>query len=123
MNQHRFISGFLSTVILVASLQSCLPPDFNFNTNRVTQVDFSLTNPSTQAIYDLQDQQKVDSLILLMSDENANTRYWAAMAFASIKLEKAVDALLPLLKDEVLDVRIAAAYALGQIGKRARKIA
>lgn len=114
MSIHRFISGLLSIVVLVAGIQSCLPPDFN--SNDLTKIDYLLTSPATQAIYDLQDQQKVDSLLLLTKDKDANTRYWAAMAFASIKDEAAVDALTSLLKDPVEDVRITAAYALGQIG-------
>lgn len=114
MSIHRFISGLIIIVALVAGIQSCLPPDFN--SNDLTKINYLLTSPATQAIYDLQDQQKVDSLLLLTKDKDANTRYWAAMAFASIRDEKAVDALISLLKDPIEDVRIAAVYALGQIG-------
>ncbi len=111
----RFIGGVLMVGIWLASIQSCLPPDFNVN--NANTIDYLLTNSTTQAIYKLQDQQEVDSLLLLMKDKNANTRYWAAVAFASIKDDKAVDALITLLNDPIEEVRIVAAYALGQIGK------
>ena len=43
-------------------------------------------------------------------------RYYAVMAFASIKNVVTYDSLFRMLKDPVLEVRAAAAYALGQSG-------
>ncbi|NJL76415.1 MAG: HEAT repeat domain-containing protein [Saprospiraceae bacterium] len=68
-------------------------------------------------VLDLQDRQQTDSLLLLLSSKDATTRYWAAMAFASIKDKNAIDTLAQLLLHDRLDsVKIAAAYSLGQIG-------
>lgn len=106
--KHLFAYLFFFTLVV-----ACLPPE----DEDTTTINYELTSKEVKAIYELQDKQEVDSLLLLLNDKYATKRYWAARAFASIKEEKAVDSLANLLQDESERVRIAAAYALGQIGE------
>ncbi len=99
---------------LVLAVISCLPPE---EVEDTTTINYDLTSKEVKAIYELQDKQEVDSLLLLLQNKYATQRYWAASAFGSIKEKKAVDSLEVLLRDESEAVRIAAAYALGQIGE------
>ncbi len=99
-------------VLIVLHFHACQPLDLNQSNTIEKDVRMSVV----QEVYELQDQQKVDSLIALLNDKNSTKRYWATLAFASIKAEAAVDTLIPLLDDPLEDIRTAAAYALGQIG-------
>lgn len=101
------------TIVLGLLMTSCLPPE-EVDT---TTINRDLLSQEVKTIYELQDRQEVDSLLLLLSNRFATQRYWAARAFGSLKSKKAVDSLSNLLNDEVEAVRIAAAYALGQIGE------
>ncbi|MEM9990456.1 MAG: HEAT repeat domain-containing protein, partial [Bacteroidota bacterium] len=109
----RYIFSFL--LLSLVLLNGCLPPE-EVDT---TTINYDLFSTEVKQIYELQDRQEVDSLLLLLNDPFATQRYWAARAFGSIKSEQAVDSLARLLNDEVEAIRVAAAYALGQIGDAA----
>lgn len=91
---------------------SCVPAS---EENKTTIVK-DWNNAEVQRIYTLQDELKADSLIELLSDEEATVRYWASRAFASLKSKNAVKSLIPLLQDTVPEIRYMSAYALGQTG-------
>ena len=82
----------------------------------LTEVNFDLSKPEFQRVYDLQDQQMVDSLVAFFDHKDPTYRYAAAMAFASIKDSTIINSLARLLQDDIEEVRVAAAYAMGQIG-------
>ncbi len=82
----------------------------------LTEVNFDLSKPEFQRVYDLQDRQEVDSLVAFFDHKDPSYRYAAAMAFASIKDSSIVNSLAKLLEDDIEEVRTAAAYAMGQIG-------
>jgi len=82
----------------------------------LTEVNFDLSKPEFQRVYDLQDRQEVDSLVAFFDHKDPTYRYAAAMAFASIKDSSIVNNLAKLLEDDIEEVRTAAAYAMGQIG-------
>lgn len=82
----------------------------------LTEVNFDLSKPEFQRVYDLQDRQEVDSLVTYFDHKDPTYRYAAAMAFASIKDSSIVNSLAKLLDDDIEEVRTAAAYAMGQIG-------
>ena len=82
----------------------------------LTEVNFDLSKPEFQRVYDLQDRQEIDSLVTFFDHKDPTYRYAAAMAFASIKDSSIVNSLAKLLQDDIDEVRTAAAYAIGQIG-------
>ena len=111
MLKHYFFFLILSVVFF----SQCVPAKEEI----LTDVNFDITKPEFQRLYDLQDQQLTDSLEFYFDHKDPSYRYAAAMAFASIKKDSSVvNSLAALLSDEVEEVRIAAAYAMGQIGAR-----
>jgi cyclophilin family peptidyl-prolyl cis-trans isomerase/HEAT repeat protein len=84
---------------------------------KLTDVHWDFSDPEIVKLYNFQDQQNVDSLLVYFHHANPTYRYGAAMAFGSFKDKRAVDGLKMLLQDEIIEVRDAAAYALGQIGE------
>lgn len=102
---------FFAGILLI---NSCVPPDYGKEKYEGIGIDFN--NKEIQTIYNLQQKQAADSLLLFLSHDNPTHRYVAAIAFASLKDNKAVDSVAQLLNDPFTDVRIAAAHALGQIG-------
>jgi len=85
--------------------------------NRTTDsFTIDLKDPSIQRIYEFQDRQLTDSLLVLFQHREPVYRYLAAMAFASIKDSSAVRPLAGLLVDDYTPIRRAAAYAMGQTG-------
>ena len=84
---------------------------------KLTEIKVDTSDPAFQQIYTLQDKQDVDSLYTFFNHKDPSYRYSAALAFGSIKGEKAkaaIDSLSKLLQDEISGVRVGAAYALGQ---------
>ena len=111
----KYIYWYLFVLVGIFGLSSCLSVEDKL----ITEINIDTADPVFQKIYNLQDKQEVDSLILFFKDKDPSYRLTAAMAFASIggsKAEKRIDSLATLLDDDILDVRAAAAYALGQIG-------
>ena len=82
----------------------------------ITDVKISNTDPVYQRLYDLQDQQNVDSLLAYFNDPNPALRLTAVKAMASVQSSAAIDSLVMMLADPILEVRTAAAYAIGQSG-------
>jgi cyclophilin family peptidyl-prolyl cis-trans isomerase len=109
---------FLATIIccLFSTFFSCVPPEYGKEKYEGVAIDFN--DKQIQDIYNLQERQSSDTLMLYLKHNNPTYRYLAATAFGALKDKMATDTLMQLLNDEMLDVRIAAAYALGQIGDK-----
>lgn len=103
---------FLIFGLFVLLLGFCTPPA----NKKLTEVRTNFSDSLLQKIYDFQDRQQTDSLLLYFHDADPSYRYAAALAMGSIKDSTAIDSLIPLLGDEIEKVRVAAAYSLGQIG-------
>jgi len=102
----------MACAALVCLVMGCGP-----TTNRTTDsFNIDLKDPSIQRIYEFQDRQLTDSLLVLFQHREPVYRYLAAMAFASIKDSSAVRPLAGLLVDDYTPIRRAAAYAMGQTG-------
>lgn len=84
--------------------------------SQIQELDYSLKNASLKKVFNLQEQQNLDSLLYYLQSEDVNLRYAAAKAFASFQTQEASKALAPYLKDTLTEIRSAVAYALGQIG-------
>lgn len=101
--------------VLVLCISSCIP----VTQEPITTVSLDVTNRTYQKIYDYQDKQQLDSLLLYTRHEDPSYRYLVANALASFQDEGGLDSLYVLLQDPVMKVRTAAAYAIGQIGSKA----
>lgn len=109
----RYLSVTLVMCMVMMALQQCVPAEQKEIQNEL----FSLNEATLRSIYNVQQAQHRDSLILLLSSEDATTRYGAARAFASIQDSTALKALIPLLSDPYQEIRSMAAYAMGQLGQ------
>ncbi len=107
----RYIFFSISILMLTFAV-ACIP----VKEEKLTEIKFDIKDKTIQNLFDLQDQQKTDSLLPYFSAKDPTHRYCAAMAFASFKNPDIIDSLAQLLNDEVDEVRIAAAFALGQQG-------
>lgn len=97
---------------MMAIWTSCVPVE----EEEKIPFDISAKLPEIRHVFDLQNENNVDSLVLLLSSEDPSMRYAAARAFASIQDTSALQALLPLLSDAQGEIRSMAAYAVGQMG-------
>ena len=89
-----------------------------YEEEKLVEINLDLQDLELQKIYDLQDKQLVDSLLVYFNHVDPSYRYAAAMSMGSIKGDKgrkSLDSLIALLKDEVTGVRLGAAYSLGQL--------
>lgn len=77
--------------------------------------DARLHQGTIRHVYNLQEEQDKDSLVMALSSEDPSERYAAARAFASFQDTSALVALLPLLADPQQQVRSMAAFAIGQL--------
>jgi cyclophilin family peptidyl-prolyl cis-trans isomerase/HEAT repeat protein len=104
--------GILVMLGLALMVGACVPVE------EKTEVpfDISATQSKIRNVFDLQNEQDRDSLILLLASEDPSLRYAAARAFASYQDTSALKALLPLLQDAQGKVRMMAAVAIGQLG-------
>jgi len=107
---HFFKVLLLSTVVFL--MHSCVPKTESIK----TQVNTNLSDPILQEVFDLQDRHSMDSLYGYLKHSDPSYRYYAALAFGSIKDAACLDSLYLVLNDPIMEVRSAAAYALGQIG-------
>ncbi len=96
---------------------SCVPAKKEPPSPQALTFSPNFTETKHQIIFNWQDKSSSDSLYQYLKDENAQIRYFGAMAFGSNRDSSAIPQLIPLLADSSVAVRIAAAYALGQIGK------
>ena len=105
--------GILSIPIgILLLLAACVPVEEKV----VVPFDVNPAQPKIRQVFDLQNAQNKDSLVLLLSSEDPSLRYAAARAFASFQDTSALKALLPLLLDAESRVRMMAAVAVGQLG-------
>lgn len=93
-------------------LSACVPVEEKVQ----TPFDVSMSQSKIRHVFDLQNDQDKDSLILLLTSDDPSLRYAAVRAFASYQDTSALNALLPLLLDPQGEVRMMAAYAVGQMG-------
>jgi len=93
-------------------LHSCVPGfDKDFD-----GVDLDLSKDQYKAAFNLQDQQKIDSLYALLRSEDPTLAYIAGQAFASIQEKQSIDSVAVQLNNIYPRVRSMSAFALGQIG-------
>jgi cyclophilin family peptidyl-prolyl cis-trans isomerase/HEAT repeat protein len=100
------------TIGCILLLAACVPVEEKTE----MPFDISAAQPKIRHVFDLQNAQDKDSLILLLSSEDPALRYAAARAFASILDTSALTPLLPSLQDPHGKVRMMAAVAVGQMG-------
>ena len=112
MNRPLLVLWLPFFLLLIAQ---CTPP----TEQKLTEVRSSFSDEALRRLYDFQDRQLTDSLLPYFRHADPTYRYYAALAFASIKDPLALDSLSVLLSDEIEKVRTAAAYAIGQIGESA----
>jgi len=98
-------------IFFIAFAISCVPAFDRSNEG----VDVNFQNAEVKNLLDLQDEQKRDSLLLFLNDENPTLAFLATMAFASYNDESVLDSLYAQLSHPSLEVRAAAAYSIGQI--------
>jgi cyclophilin family peptidyl-prolyl cis-trans isomerase len=111
----NIIQKVIFLLLIIAICKSCVPPEYGKENFGNIQIDFN--NKQVQRIYGLQERQNIDSLFIMLRDENSTYRYIAVTALGALKDSTTIDSLSVLLKDKLMDIRIAAAYSLGQIGK------
>lgn len=108
----RIIKSLLfASIILIA----CVPPSKEVNST----VNFDIKNQEVQKLIDFQDKGLIDSIKPYFYSKDANDRYLAARAAASIKSNSLSEELSQILGDSNMEIRAMAAYALGQIGDEA----
>ncbi|MEM9547029.1 MAG: peptidylprolyl isomerase [Bacteroidota bacterium] len=106
----RFSGLFI--LIFGLCVTSCLP----VTQEPITKVTLDVNDPIFQKLYNYQDQQQLDSLLLYTNHFDPSYRFMVANALASIQDKNGLDSLYKLLYDPVMRVRTAAAYAIGQVG-------
>ena len=94
------------------TINSCVPPSNEI----ITDINNANSDLVYQGIYNHQDKQNIDSVLLYFNHSNPGYRLAAVNAMASIQSELSIDSLVETLGDPIIEVRTAAAYALGQIG-------
>ena len=97
---------------LMITINSCVPPSNEI----ITDINNANSDLVYQRIYNHQDKQNIDSVLLYFNHSNPGYRLAAVNAMASIQSELSIDSLVEMLGDPIIEVRSAAAYALGQIG-------
>ncbi len=100
---HVFFIGILF-------LAGCVP----YDQESFEDIAISFSSAELQKIYNFQDNEETDSLLVYLSAKAPSIRLVAAQAFSSIQDSAFTDTLASLLYDRNNEVRIAAAYALGQ---------
>ena len=103
--------NYLFILIISVCITSCIP----VTQERITEVTLDVTDPVFQQLYDYQDRQQLDSLLLYTSHFDPSYRFMVANGLASFQSKDGLDSLYKLLYDPVMKVRTAAAYAIGQI--------
>lgn len=101
--------------LLICSLASCLP----VSEEVANTLDVTVANETSRYMFDLQNAQKIDSLLFFLENGNASQRYIAARAFGSIQDGESAELLQNLLQDPNQDIAAQAAFSLGQIGQEA----
>lgn len=100
-------------LVVMAIIISCVPPK-DSNSNNEAKQDFS--NPLSQRIYKLQQEQNLDSLLYFIESDDPMARFCATRAFASFKTPAAIPAIRMILKDTIQAIKEEAVYVAGQLG-------
>ena len=111
MNRYIHIISWLLMALMI-TINSCVPPSNEI----ITDINNANSDLVYQGIYNHQDKQNIDSVLLYFNHSNPGYRLAAVNAMASIQSELSIDSLVEILGDPIIEVRTAAAYALGQIG-------
>ena len=111
MNRYIHIISWLLMALMI-TINSCVPPSNEI----ITDINNANSDLVYQGIYNHQDKQNIDSVLLYFNHSNPGYRLAAVNAMASIQSELSIDSLVETLGDPIIEVRTAAAYALGQIG-------
>ena len=111
MNRYIHIISWLVMALMI-TINSCVPPSNEI----ITDINNANSDLVYQGIYNHQDKQNIDSVLLYFNHSNPGYRLAAVNAMASIQSELSIDSLVEILGDPIIEVRTAAAYALGQIG-------
>ena len=111
MNRYIHIISWLLMALMI-TINSCVPPSNEI----ITDINNANSDLVYQGIYNHQDKQNIDSVLLYFNHSNPGYRLAAVNAMASIQSELSIDSLVEILGDPIIEVRSAAAYALGQIG-------
>ncbi|MDG1099576.1 MAG: peptidylprolyl isomerase [Saprospiraceae bacterium] len=111
MNRYIQIISWLLMALMI-TINSCVPPSNEI----ITDINNANSDLVYQGIYNHQDKQNIDSVLLYFNHSNPGYRLAAVNAMASIQSELSIDSLVEILGDPIIEVRTAAAYALGQIG-------
>jgi len=98
---------------LICFLGSCLP----VSEEVANTLDVNVANETSRYMYDLQNEQKIDSLLFFLENGNASQRYLAARAFGSIQDKSSTELLEGLLQDPNQEIAAQAAFSLGQIAQ------
>ena len=101
--------------VIITAWYSCVPVE----EKQAIPMDTGFGQAKIRHVFDLQNNRAIDSLIMLLGDEDPSLRFAAARAFASVRDTAALKALLPLLTDNEGEIRRMAAMAIGQIGSSA----
>ena len=109
---YRYQGAAFSVLVIMLLLSACVPVEKKVE----VPFDVSMRQEKIRHVFDLQNEQDKDSLVLLLASEDPSLRFAAARAFASFQDTSALTALLPLLTDAQGEVRMMAAYAVGQMG-------
>ena len=109
---NRIIISLLVAIAVICSQMACLPPSNEIKTD----ITLEFSDATFKKIREFQDRQQIDSLYPFFRHDDPTYRYFAALAFGSIKSAQTIDSLAVLLQDPIDKVRAAAAFAIGQIG-------
>lgn len=105
------VPGWIIAMACIAVI-SCVPVE----EKKAIPFDVHLDQAIIRNVYNLQQEQDRDSLLVLLASEDPSARYAAARAFASFQDSSALQAIIPLLSDPQQQIRSIAAYAIGQLG-------
>lgn len=107
----RLLHIFCLLSFLLIWETACVPPQKSDQ----NPTGINLSDPATQKLLLLENQQKSDSLAIYFSSDKPLQRLMVARAMASIQNVAYGDSLVKLLHDPYYEVKAEAAYALGQL--------
>ena len=105
--------SYIFVFILSLFVIGCIP----VTQEPITEVTIDVNDEMFRKVYEYQDRQDLDSLLLYTSHFDPSFRYLVANALGSFQAKEGLDSLYKLMNDPVMKVRTAAAYSIGQIGE------
>ena len=109
---NRFQGVLYYILGILFMLSACVPVEKKVQ----SPFDISISQSKIRHVFDLQNEQDKDSLVLLLTSDDPSLRYAALRAFASYQDTSVLNAIIPLLLDPQGEVRMMAAYTVGQMG-------